>query len=98
MIHLQEPNPEFLTKSQCSQPALRRRSPESNTQTPTLSPHAFYRAKECARMFGCSVPTWWRWKAANRICPPTKVGPGVSAWSGAYLIELRGRLIAESQG
>lgn len=69
-----------------------------NLKHSSIDLQAFYRAKECARIFGVGVSSWHRWVEQGRVKRPIRLAPRTVAWEGSYLIELRERLIAECQG
>ena len=66
-----------------------------NTQT--INPQAMYRATECARLFGIGRSTWWGWTKSGRAARGIKLGARTTVWEGSYLLELKQKLIAESQ-
>ena len=62
-----------------------------------VNPSVLYRAPECARIFGVSRSTWWHWAKTGRAARGIKLGPRTTVWEGSYLLELKQKLIAESQ-
>ena len=67
-------------------------------QPQTINPDAMYRAPECARFFACGLSTWWHWTKTGRAQRGLKIAPRMTVWEGAYLLELKQRLIAEALG
>jgi len=72
---------------------------QSNSQThpQTINPDAMYRARDCARLFGIGLSTWWGWSSTGKVQRGCRLGPKTTAWPGSYLLELRRKLIAEAQ-
>lgn len=64
----------------------------------SINPDAMYRARDCARLFSVGLSTWWHWSKTSRIQSGIRLGPKTTAWPGSYLLELKRKLIAESQG
>lgn len=48
-------------------------------------------AQVVAWLFGCSVPTVWRWSADGNLPKPLKIGPGCTRWRVG---SLRDRMVA----
>ena len=62
-----------------------------------INPEAMYRAHECARLFGIGLSTWWLWTKVGRAQRGIKIGPKTTVWEGAYLLDLKRKLISEGQ-
>ncbi|WP_237055365.1 helix-turn-helix transcriptional regulator [Microbulbifer sediminum] len=69
----------------------------SNQLPETINTAAMYRAPECARLFGIGLSTWWHWCKTGRAQRGIRLGPKTTVWEGSYLLELKQKLIAESQ-
>ena len=61
-----------------------------------INPEALYRAHECARLFGISISTWWRWTNTGRAKCGIRLSPKITVWDGAYILELRQELLEGS--
>ena len=61
-----------------------------------IHPDSMYRAHECARFFACGLSTWWHWTKTGRAQKGLKIGPRITVWEGAYLLELKQQLITEA--
>lgn len=64
----------------------------------SINPDAMYRARDCARLFGIGLSTWWGWSSTGKVQRGIRLGPKTTAWPGSCLLELRRKMIAESQG
>ena len=65
---------------------------------PSIDPAAMYRARECARFYAIGLSTWWLWTKTGKAKRGIKIGPHTTVWEGAYLLELKRKLMAEAQG
>ena len=70
-------------------------TPEDQPQP--INPQALYRAHECARLFGIGLSTWWRWSSSGKARRGARLAPRIVVWEGAYLLELRQRLLAAAE-
>ena len=70
---------------------------KSVDQNQPINPQSLYRAPECARLFGVSLTTWWRWSSTGKAKRGARLAPRIVVWEGAYLLELKHRLLAESE-
>lgn len=59
-----------------------------------INPQSLYRAAECARMFGISLTTWWRWSHTGKATRGIKLSPKITVWEGSYLLDLKQQLIS----
>ena len=53
----------------------------------SLDPVKFYDAKYLATRWGCHVITIWKWVQRGHLTKPTRLGPNISRWLGADIIE-----------
>jgi predicted DNA-binding transcriptional regulator AlpA len=61
-----------------------RQSPQTSQKLQAFSslpPEAHIRVGVVAALYGCSVPTAWRWARAGRIPSPRKFSTHVTAWN-----------------
>ncbi|MCA0892849.1 helix-turn-helix transcriptional regulator [Microbulbifer agarilyticus] len=63
-----------------------------------IDPSAMYRARDCARFYSIGLSTWWSWIKSGKARRGIKIGPQTTVWEGAYLLELKQKLIREGQG
>lgn len=70
----------------------------TTTHPQAINPEAMYRARECARLFGIGLSTWWHWSNTGKAMRGIRLGPRITVWRGDYLLDLRRKIIAESQG
>lgn len=66
--------------------------------TQTINPTAMYRARDCARFYSIGLSTWWSWTKTGKAKRGIKIGPKITVWDGAYLLELKRKLFAQAQG
>ena len=72
---------------------------QTNPTSPqSINPAAMYRARDCARFYSIGLSTWWLWTKTGKAKRGIKLGPQTTVWEGAYLLELKRKLIAEAQG
>ncbi len=69
----------------------------ANTNSNAINPDALYRAASCAQIFSVGKSTWWKWVADGRIKRGHRIGARTTVWEGSYLIEIRQKLISETQ-
>ncbi|WP_226704749.1 DUF3853 family protein [Microbulbifer elongatus] len=62
-------------------------------QKQPINPQFLYRASECARLFGVSLTTWWRWSSSGKTKRGVRLAPRIIVWEGEYLLELKHKLI-----
>lgn len=61
-----------------------RQSPQTSQTLQTFSTlpdEAHIRVGVIAALYGCSVPTAWRWARTGRIPPPRKFSTRLTAWN-----------------
>ncbi|WP_444910458.1 helix-turn-helix transcriptional regulator [Microbulbifer sp. TRSA005] len=63
----------------------------------SINPSAMYRARDCARFYSIGLSTWWNWTKTGKAKRGTKLGPKTTVWEGAYLLELKQKLINEAE-
>ncbi len=62
-----------------------------------INPDAMYRARDCARLFGIGLSTWWSWSNTGKIQRGIKLGEKTTVWSGSYLLKLKQDLMVGTQ-
>ncbi|MEW5250991.1 helix-turn-helix transcriptional regulator [Microbulbifer sp. 2201CG32-9] len=63
----------------------------------SINPSAMYRARDCARFYSIGLSTWWHWAKTGKAKRGTKIGPKTTVWDGAYLLELKQKLMTETE-
>lgn len=56
------------------------------TNNPQIEQH--YRAKECAKLAGVGLSTWWNWVKSGRVSKGVKLSPAITVWPESALLEI----------